>query len=55
MERLTLTVQEVAQALGISADLAGDLVRSGEIPSIRLGKRRVVVPRDALEKMLAGT
>jgi excisionase family DNA binding protein len=41
--RLTLTVQEAGTLLGISRTLAYDLVRRGEIPSLRIG-RRVVVP-----------
>jgi excisionase family DNA binding protein len=49
--RLTLTVEEAAQLLGISRALAYELVGRGELPSIRLG-RRIVVPRHALEVML---
>lgn len=51
-ERLTLTVDEVAQVLGISRALAYELIARGEIPSLRLG-RRVVVPRHSLELLLA--
>ena len=43
-ESSVVTVGEAARPLGISRGLAYDLVRQGEIPSIRLG-RRVVVPR----------
>ena len=50
-ERLTLTVEEAASLLGISRNLAYELVSNGQIPSIRLG-RRVLVPRKALYKML---
>lgn len=50
--RLTLTVEEAAVLLGISRGLAYELVRRGEIPALRLG-RRVVVPVRALEAMLA--
>ncbi len=49
--RLTLTVEEAAQLLGISRALGYELVGRGELPSIRLG-RRIVVPREALEVML---
>ncbi len=38
------TVRQVAQRLGIGASLAYELVREGEIPAKRLG-RRWVVPR----------
>jgi excisionase family DNA binding protein len=51
-ERLTLKVEEAAEALGISRALAYELVARGEIPSLRLG-RRIVVPRRGLEAMLA--
>ncbi len=51
-ERLTLTVDEAAQILGISRALAYELVTRGDIPSLRLG-RRIVVPRHALEVLLA--
>ena len=50
--RLTYTVEEAAQLLGISRGLAYELVKAGEIPSVQLG-RRLVVPRAALHSMLA--
>jgi excisionase family DNA binding protein len=50
-ERLTLSVEEAGRLLGISRGLAYALVRQGEIPSLRLG-RRLVVPRKALQAML---
>ncbi len=46
-DRLVLTVAEAADRLGISSDLAYDLVARGELPSLRLG-RRIVIPRIAL-------
>jgi len=48
---LTITVERAGQLLGISRGLAYDLVRRGEIPAIRLG-RRVVVPASAIEEIL---
>lgn len=51
-ERMTLSVEEAAGLLGISRALAYDLVRRGELPRLRLG-RRVLVPRRALEQFLA--
>ena len=50
-ERLTLTVEEAAKALGISRASAYEAVRTHEIPSVRIGKR-ILVPRSALERML---
>jgi excisionase family DNA binding protein len=51
-DRLTLTVDEAAQVLGISRALAYELVARGELPSLRLG-RRIVIPRRALELVLS--
>jgi excisionase family DNA binding protein len=50
--RLALSVEEAGPLLGISRDLAYDLVACGDLPSVRLG-RRIVVPRRALEETLA--
>jgi excisionase family DNA binding protein len=52
MEKLTLTVDEAAKILGIGRQLAYDRVKTGEIPVIKIG-RRLLVPRAALEKLLA--
>ena len=51
--RLTYTVEEAGRALGISRGLAYEMVREGTLPSLRLGERRIVVPRAALESLLA--
>jgi excisionase family DNA binding protein len=53
-QRLTFTVPEVAALLGLSRNGAYEAVATGQIPSIRIG-RRLLVPRVALERMLAGT
>lgn len=49
---LTLTVEEAAQALGISRTLAYEAARTGELPTVRIG-RRLLVPRAALERFLS--
>ena len=46
-DRLTVSIEEAAGLLGISRALAYELVRRGELPQLRLG-RRVVIPRKAL-------
>ena len=51
-ERLTLTVKETAQLLGLSRNSAYQGILTGEIPHIKVGKR-ILIPRLALEKMLA--
>lgn len=50
-ERLTLTVTEAAELLGISRGTAYECVRTGEIPSVTFG-RRVLVPRRRLLALL---
>lgn len=50
-DRLTLTVEEAAELLGISRAFAYQLVARNELPSLRLG-RRVVIPRRALDRLL---
>ena len=51
--RLTLTVDEAAEALGVSRSTAYSLVQRGELPSVRLG-RRIVVPARRLLALLDG-
>ncbi|MFC1847667.1 helix-turn-helix domain-containing protein [Chloroflexota bacterium] len=51
-ERLVLTVEQAAEILGISRPTAYEAIQTGEIPHIRIG-RRILVPRAALEKLLA--
>ncbi len=50
-ERLTMTIEEAAAALGISRAFAYEAAHRGEIPIVRIG-RRMLVPRAALNKML---
>ena len=50
--KLTLSIGEAAKLLGIGRNLCYDRVKTGEIPVIRIG-RRLLVPRSALEKLLA--
>lgn len=49
----TYTVPEVALKLGIGRNAAYEGVRSGQIPSIRIGGR-IVVPRPPIDRMLEG-
>lgn len=51
---LVMTVEEAAEMLGISRGLAYELVRRGDLPALRLG-RRLVVPRRRLIAMIEGT
>ena len=55
-ERLTVTIPEVAKALGISRGLAYELAKRDKlpIPIIRLGQKRMCASRRALENLLSG-
>lgn len=50
-DRLVLTIAEAADVLGISRAFAYELAARGEIPILRLGRRRLV-PRKALLAMV---
>jgi excisionase family DNA binding protein len=47
----TMQVDDVAKALGLSRGAAYNAIQTGEIPSIRVG-RRIVVPTAAVRRML---
>lgn len=51
VERLTLTVAEVAQMLGIGLNNAYSLVGSGRLPSVKIG-RQIRVSKKVLEDWL---
>ena len=50
---LTLTLEDAADLLGISIYLARIMASTGQLPTIRLGKKLIRVPRVKLEQMLA--
>lgn len=50
--KLTLTVKETAQMLGLSRNSVYQGIAIGEIPHIKVGKR-ILIPRLALERILA--
>ena len=52
-ERLTVTVDEAAQAIGVSRVSLYNAINRGEFTSVlRIGKR-ILIPKAALEKLLA--
>jgi len=53
MEKRTYSIPEAAKVLGIGRTAAYEAARTGEIPTIRIGKR-ILVPVAALERLLAG-
>ncbi len=52
--RLTYTVEEVAVLLGVSRGVAYAMARAGEIPVVRAGERRWIIPRVRFEAWLSG-
>ena len=55
MERLTYTVSEVAELLGISRSKAYDLVAAGLLPIVPLPGRRKLVARTVLERLVSAS
>jgi len=51
--KLTYSVSEAAQAIGLGRNSTYEAIARGEIPAVRIGKR-ILVPRIALEQMLSG-
>jgi len=51
LDPLCYTVPEAAKLLRISRNSAYDAVRSGELPSVTFGRRRLI-PKAALERKL---
>lgn len=49
--KLVLSIAEATEALGVSDDLIYELTERGEIPCLRLGRRKVV-PMRAVEAIL---
>jgi excisionase family DNA binding protein len=52
-DRLVVSVGEAAELLGISRAFAYELVARGDLPVIRLGRRRLV-PKVALHALVEG-
>ena len=52
MDKLTMSIEEAAKVLGVGRNFCYELAKTGQLPTIRLGSRRLVVPRIALERML---
>jgi len=52
-ERLVMSVEEAGEALGISRATAYMLANTGRLPAIRISDRRIIVPRKAIENLLA--
>ncbi len=51
-EPLCVSVPTAARMLGVSRNTGYEMARLGQLPTIRCGRRRLVVPKAALMKML---
>jgi excisionase family DNA binding protein len=51
-ETLCISVPAAARMLGVSRNTGYEMARLGQLPTIRCGQRRLVVPKAALMKML---
>ena len=52
VERRTLTIKETAASLGISDWMVYEMVKRGELKTIRVGKR-ILVPVSALDQFVS--
>jgi excisionase family DNA binding protein len=52
-ERLAYSPDEAAELLGVSRELVHDLLRTGQLGSVKAGRRRLIAKRH-LEAFLAG-
>ncbi len=51
-QKVVFTVGEFARMFHIGRNLAYELVRTGEVKAVRLGTRRVVIPRSEVQRLL---
>ena len=51
-EPLCISVPAAARMLGVSRNTGYEIARLGQLPTIKCGRRRLVVPKAALMKML---
>ncbi len=51
MENILLRARDVAEALGVAKSTAYELMATGQLPVVRIG-RSVRVPRDALRQWI---
>ncbi len=54
LKAATYRIDEAAKVLGISRNKCYEAAKSGQVPTVRIGKR-LLVPKVALDKLLNGT
>lgn len=50
-----LTPKQFMEASNLPRNTVYSGIKDGTIPSIRISKRKILIPSDAFERMLAGT
>lgn len=50
LHRLTYTVPEAAEVVGVSEWLLRRMIRRGDIPHMRIGEKRIVIARTVLHR-----
>ncbi|MCH7889410.1 MAG: helix-turn-helix domain-containing protein [Proteobacteria bacterium] len=53
-ERLAFSKTEVATFFGVSVPTVERMIRSGDLQTIRLGQRRILIPKIEVERLLRG-
>ncbi|NLO85353.1 MAG: helix-turn-helix domain-containing protein [Clostridiales bacterium] len=48
----TSTIKEVSKLLGVAEATVRKLVNEGEIPSIRISPRRIIIPNEMLNRWM---
>lgn len=52
LEKLTVSVEEMAAMLGISLPIAYELAKRDGFPAVRVSGRRIIIPVEALKRWL---
>ena len=50
--KMTVTVEEMAELIGVSRSVAYQLVKEKDFPVIRVSERRLIIPIKSLESWL---
>ena len=53
-ERLAFSKAEVATFFGVSVPTVERMIRSGDLQTIRVGQRRILIPKIEVERLLQG-
>lgn len=51
-KKMVLDVAELAKELGISKPVAYELTKRNGFPAIRVSERRIIIPREGLQRWL---